>query len=111
MLSRFSRVQLFGTPWTAAHQAPLSMGISRQKHPSGLLCPLPGDLPDPGVELASLMSPALAGGFFAISTTWEAGPVSHTGIDLISTYEPSHRYWVPHRYSTGAENPRLEPAL
>ena len=59
-----SRVRLFVTPWTVAHQAPLSMGSSRQEHWSGLPCPPPGDLPDPGVELASLVSPALAGGFF-----------------------------------------------
>ena len=45
-----SRVQLFVTPWTVAHQAPLSMGFSRQEHWSGLPCPPPGDLPDPGIE-------------------------------------------------------------
>ena len=46
-------------PWTVSHQAPLSMGVSRQENWSGLLCPLPGDLPDPGIEPASLMSPTL----------------------------------------------------
>ena len=45
-----SYVQLSVTPWTAAHQAPLSMGFSRQEHWSGLPCPPPGDLPDPGIE-------------------------------------------------------------
>ena len=40
----------FATPWTVARQAPLSMGFSRQEHWSGLLCPPPGDLPDPGME-------------------------------------------------------------
>ena len=47
-----SVVQLcpFVTPWTVAHQAPLSMGFSRQKYWSGLPCPPPGDLPDPGIE-------------------------------------------------------------
>ena len=49
MLSRFSRVQLCATPWTAARQAPLSMGFSRQEYWSGVLCPPPGDLPDPGL--------------------------------------------------------------
>ena len=39
--------------WTGAHQAPLSMGLSRQEHWSGLPCPLPGDLPDPGTKPAS----------------------------------------------------------
>ena len=64
MLSCFSPVRLFGTPWTVAHQTPLSLGFSRQEYWSGLLCPPPGDLPDPGIKPTSLMSPALAGGFF-----------------------------------------------
>ena len=67
MLSRFSRVRLFVTPWTVARQTPLSMGFSRQEYWSGLPCPLPGDLPDPGIEPAFLKSPALAGGFFTAS--------------------------------------------
>ena len=45
-----SRVQLFATLWTVAHQAPPSMGFSRQEHWSGLPFPSPGDLPDPGIE-------------------------------------------------------------
>ena len=45
-----SRVQLFGILWTVAHQAPLSMGFSRQEYWSGLPFPPPGDLPDPGIE-------------------------------------------------------------
>ena len=52
------------TPWTQAQQTPLSMEFSRQEYWSGLLCPLPGDLPDPGIKLQSPASPALAGGFF-----------------------------------------------
>ena len=60
------------TLWTVAHQGPLSMGFFGQGYWSGLPCPPPGDLPDPGIELASLMSPALAGGFFTTSATWEA---------------------------------------
>ena len=52
MLSRFSRVQLLETPWTVARQPPLSMGFSRQEYCSGLPCPSPGDLPDPGIEPA-----------------------------------------------------------
>ena len=50
----------FGTPWTVAHQAPLSMGFSSQEYWSGLPFPPPGDLPNPGIEPASLISPALA---------------------------------------------------
>ena len=72
LLSRFSRVRLCATPLTVARQAPLSMGFSRQEYWSGLLCLPSGDLPDSGIELVSLRSPALAGGFFTTSTTWEA---------------------------------------
>ena len=59
-----SRVQLFATLWTLACQSPLSMEFSRQEYWSGLPFPPPGDLPDPGTEPMSLVSPALAGGFF-----------------------------------------------
>ena len=61
MLSKcvLSHVQLFATPWTAARQAPLSMGFSRQEYWSGLPFPSPGDLPDPGIEPESLASLAL----------------------------------------------------
>ena len=45
-----SRVRLFVTPWTVAHQAPLSMGFSRQEYWSGLPFPPPGGLPDPGIK-------------------------------------------------------------
>ena len=61
-----SRVQLFVTPWTVAHQAPLSLEYSRQEYWSGLTCPPPGDLPDTKVEPTSLVPPALTGGFFTI---------------------------------------------
>ena len=67
VLSHFSHVQHFATPWTVALQASLSMGFSRQEYWSGLLCLPPGDLPDTGIELVSLRSPALASGFFTIS--------------------------------------------
>ena len=60
-----SCVQLFVTPWTVARQAPLSMEFSRQEYWSGLPFPTPGDLPDPVVEPASLMSPELASGFYS----------------------------------------------
>ena len=53
MLSRFSRVRLFETPWAIARQGPLSMVFSRQEDWSGLLCSPPRDLPEPGIELAS----------------------------------------------------------
>ena len=56
----FSCVRLFATPWTVACQAPLSMGFPKQEYWSGLPFPAPGDLPNPGIELTSLVSPALA---------------------------------------------------
>ena len=59
VLSHFSRVRLFGTLWTVAYQAPLAIGFSRQEYWSGLLCPPPGDLPNPGIEPVSPASPAL----------------------------------------------------
>ena len=61
-----SCVQLFETLWTTAHQAPLSMGFSRQEHWSGMLYPLPGELPNPEIEPMSLMSSPLAGRFFTV---------------------------------------------
>ena len=67
-----SPVRLFVTLWTVAHQAPLSMGFSKLEYWSGLPCPPLGDLPDPEIEPTSLMSPALAGGFFTTSPIREA---------------------------------------
>ena len=57
---------------TVAHQAPLSMGFSRQEFWSGLPCPPPGDLPNLGIKAVSLMSPVLADRFFTTSAIWEA---------------------------------------
>ena len=54
-----------------AYQAPLSRGFSRQEYWSGLPCPPPGDLPDPGIESMSLTSPALVGSL-PLSATWES---------------------------------------
>ena len=65
-----SHVQLFMTLWTLAQQD-ISMGFSKQEYWSGLSCTPPGDLPNPGTEPVSLMSPALAGEFFTTNTTWE----------------------------------------
>ena len=59
-----SLTHLFVTPWTVAHQDPLSMEFSRQEYWSGLPFPSLGDLLDPGMEFTSLGSPALAGRFF-----------------------------------------------
>ena len=73
-------VPLFVTPWIIAHQAPLSMGFSRQEYWSGLPFPPPGHLPDPGVEPTSHMSPALAGGFFTTTTPGESPGGVHCAI-------------------------------
>ena len=64
-----NHVQLFATPWTVACQAPLFTGFSRQEYWSGLPCPPPGHLLHPGIKPKSLMSSALAGGFFTTNTT------------------------------------------
>ena len=55
VFSRFSCVWIFATPWTVAHQAPLSIGFPRQEYWSRLLCPPPGDLPNPGIRLLCLL--------------------------------------------------------
>ena len=54
-----SRVQPFASPWTVAHQAPLSTGFSWQEYWNGFPFPPPGDLPEPGIKPMSLVSPAL----------------------------------------------------
>ena len=71
-LSCFSCVQLFVALWTLACQVPLSMGFFRQDYWGGLPWLLPGDLPNPGIKLTPLTSPALAVRFFTTSATWEA---------------------------------------
>ena len=84
--------QTLATPWTAAHQAPLSIGFPRQEFWSELPFPSPRDLPDP---VESLLSPALAGGFFTTSivltyytqeqrgeVTWPGQPCRKLGVHL-----------------------------
>ena len=56
VLNHFSRVRLFATPWTVAHQAPLSVGFSKQEYWSELLCPPPGDCPTQGLNCVSYVS-------------------------------------------------------
>ena len=98
LLSCFSHVRLCATPETAAHQAPLSLGFSRQEYWSELPWPPPRDLPDPGIEPASLMSPALAGEFFTTSATWDAPSTflssvqfSHSVVsNSLQPHEPQH---------------------
>ena len=71
VLNCISRVRLCATMWAVACQAPLSTGFCRQEYWSGLPFPPPGDLPNPGIKPASLISPALAAGFFTPSATWD----------------------------------------
>ena len=106
-LSHFSHVRLFATLWTVAFQAPLSMGFSRQEYQVGCHAQLQGDLPDPGINPVSPMSPALAERFFTISATWEAPFLHH--IDRIQLLEAvglrsSFSCWV----SAGAHFQLLE---
>ena len=76
MLSHISHIWLFATLWAVVWQVPLSMGFSRQEYWSGLPCPPPGHLPDPGIKPASPASPALAGRFF--TTESPGNPVPKT---------------------------------
>ena len=97
-----SCVQLFEAPWTVAHQAPLSMGFSRQEYWSGLPFPTPGDLPNLGMEPEFLASPALAGRFFTISAAWGAPKKAKGTADRVfkvfqcahsTVRQPGFQYW------------------
>ena len=102
-----SRVCLLGTPWTGAHQAPLSMEFSRKEYWSGLPFPSPGDLPDPGIEHGSpaLGSPALQ----ADALPPEPSGRGHSQIDLFKTQKQKqiqNQCAVPgRRLPLGSERP------
>ena len=81
-----SRVRLFATPWTVLHQAPLSMGFSRQEYWSGLPFPTPEDLPDPEIKAASLEPSALVRGFF---TTEPPGKLIWNAVFMKTLFIPS----------------------
>ena len=107
----FSRVRLFATPWTAAHQAPLSMKFSRQEHWSGLPCPSPGDIVNSrshmlGISLIyiTLITPVL--GTPVIPTYFSASPQSPQGLPYFNLIEldPILPYLLPKQdmlYSRG----------
>ena len=80
-------------PADCSSQAPLSMGFSRQEYWSELPCPPPGDLPNPGIKPVSLVSPELAGRFFATGTTWEAQSYSKSSLE--SSIMPHHGITQP----------------
>ena len=79
VLSRFSCAQLFQPLWTVAHQVPLSMEFSSQEYWSGLPCPAPGDLPDPGMESRSVVPPALAAGSLPLAPSDLLFSAAHPG--------------------------------
>ena len=88
-----SRVLVFASPWTGALQAPLSMGFSRQEYWGGLPPPSPGDLPHPGLEPASLVSPALAGRFFTSGTAWElSAGITYSNWETAASDKPMQDY-------------------
>ena len=99
------------TPWTVAFQTPLSMGFSRQEYWSGLPCPSPGDLSDPGTKFTSLISPVLPGKFFNLSklqcqlalvvknTSANAGDVKDVGSIPESGRSPGAGHRNPLQYS------------
>ena len=84
MLSCFSRVRLFATPWTVARRALLSMGFPRQEYWSGLPFPPPGDIPVPGIKPASPVSPALQADSLPLEPLGE--PLFTDGGDYIIVY-------------------------
>ena len=94
MVSHFSCVRLSATLWPVARRAPMSMGFSRQECWRGLPCPPPGDLSNPGIEPASLTSPALAGGFF---TTTPPGKPLLVEVQCLFSYlgwSLQNPYWM-----------------
>ena len=86
--SHFSRVLLFATSWTVAHQAPLTTGFSRQEYWSGWPCSPPGYLPDPGIEPAS---PGFAGRIFTTKSKW-VNQIKEPKKGLIAEVH-SHQKW------------------
>ena len=91
----FSCVWFFVTPWTVAHQAPLSMEFSRQEYWSGLPLPAPGDLPNPGIEP---VSPSLAGRLFTTK------PPGKPILNLMNKKIPDHKQWNRAKLGPGIAN-------
>ena len=108
MLGHFSHVQLFGTLWNIVLLAPTSIGFSRQEYWRGMPCPPPGNLPNPGIKLTPLTSPALAGRFLTTSATCcsvaQSCPTLCSSMDCLTQGFPAlhhfpelaqtHGYWV-----------------
>ena len=81
MLSSFSHVLLFVILWQCSLPGSLSMRFSKKEYWSGLPFSPPGDLPNPGIQSASLSSPALGGSFFTTGAIWKA-PISDSHIHI-----------------------------
>ena len=75
VLSCFSHVRLFATLWNCSPPGSSVHGILQARLLEWVAFPPPGDLPNPGIKPASLMSPALVGRFFISNTAWEARPI------------------------------------
>ena len=101
MASHFSCVQLFATSWTVIHQIPLWRILQARILEWVSIPSPPGDLSDPGMELASLTSPALSGGFFTTSTTWEAEVLLLLPL-VLSSFFPSSLRLRPASWSDGS---------
>ena len=101
----FQSCPLFGTLWTIARQAPLSMGFSRQEYCNGLQFPPRRDLPDPGIKPESLTFPALAPGFFTTGATWEALSLYKYDQNKRSTVKPKDSS----PFSFSPLNPKIPP--
>ena len=86
----FSRVRLLATPWTVAHQAPLSMGFPRQEYWSGLPLPPSGNLPGPGIEPATLVS-WIGRQVLFHCVTWESRGLSEASCLLSADLVPGWR--------------------
>ena len=85
-----SHTQLSAGPRTVVRQTPLSMGLSRHEYWSGLPFPTPRDLPNPGMETVSLVSPALTGAFFTTSTTWKVHQYCESSLSA-----KTNPHWCP----------------
>ena len=88
LLLLFSLIRLFATPWTVAHQAPLSMEFFRREYWSELPFPSSGDLPDPGIKS---MSPTLAGGFFTTEPPGIISNITHSQEKIADVWQ---RWWT-----------------
>ena len=82
----------FVSPWTVARQVTLSMGFCRQEYWSGSPFPPPGDLPDPGIEPRSPMSPALAAGLFITEPPGYLAPETkpRSGVECTFKIHPAY---------------------